>query len=236
MYGKRLRENLPLVLEGIERAKERSGRSERVRLVVVTKGHPPAAVEAVIAAGLTDCAENRVQEFVQKVETIGQGRTTWHMVGHLQRNKVRQVVPLCDLMQSVDSLRLARELSREGERTGADVDVLVQVNTSGELQKGGFRLTDAGLGAVTDEIAEVAALPRLRVLGLMTMAPLTSDEAVLRQTFAGARRLFDACTREVRGFEPRHLSMGMSNDFEIAVEEGSTMLRLGTALLGEREA
>jgi pyridoxal phosphate enzyme (YggS family) len=130
----------------------------------------------------------------------------------------------------VDSLRLARELSAEAARAGRTVEALVQVNASGEATKGGFDV-EAG----TAPIGEVCSLPGLRVLGLMTMAPFTAKEAVVRTTFTRTRELFDACARDVSDFRAVHLSMGMSNDFEVAVEEGATMVRLGTVLFGERE-
>lgn len=224
-----------MVLDRIEQAKARAGRSEEVRLVAVTKGHAADAVEAVIAAGIEDCGENRVPELEEKVEAIGRERISWHMVGHLQRNKVRRTVPFADLIQSVDSIRLARELSREAERIDTPIDVLIQMNTSGETRKYGFAAGPGDeTGEALEQIDEVCALPGLRVLGLMTMAPLTGDASILRRTFASARWLFEECARAVSGFEARHLSMGMSNDYEIAVEEGSTMVRLGTVLLGER--
>lgn len=230
MYGERLRDNVPRVEERIRRALDRSGRDDRVTLVAVTKGHPPAAVEAAIEAGLDDIGENRIQELEYKVEEVGRERARWHMIGHLQRNKARRAVPLFDLIQSIDSVRIARSLSREAERAARDVVGLVQVNASGEEAKGGF-----GPAEAVDAVGEIVELPGLRVHGLMTMAPFTSDEGVLRRTFAGARRLFEDCERAVAGFDPRHLSMGMSNDFEVAVEEGGTMVRLGTVLFGERE-
>lgn len=197
--------------------------------MAVTKTHPPTVVEAALAAGLHRIGENRVQELEAKIEAVGRERAEWHLIGHLQRNKVRRALPLFDLFHAIDSARLAEELSAEAERAGVEVRGLVQVNTSGEESKYGFGAEEA-----VDAVARIAALPRLRILGLMTMAPFTDDEATLRRTFGGARELFERCAREVAGFEPRHLSMGMSNDFEIAVEEGSTMIRLGTVLFGER--
>lgn len=230
MYEERLRENLPRAEERIQRALERSGRDADIRLVAVTKGHPPAAVEAALEAGLEEIGENRVGELEYKVTEVGRTRARWHMIGHLQRNKARKVLPLFDLIQSVDSLRIARRLSKEAERADDDVAGLVQVNTSGEDTKGGFSPAET-----IDAVGEIVELPRIRIRGLMMMAPFTSDEAVLRPAFAEARRLFEACGREVPGFEPRHLSMGMSNDFDVAIEEGATMVRLGTVLFGERE-
>ncbi len=228
MYLARLREHLPQVEERIARALERSGRASAVTIVGVTKGHPAAAVRAAAEAGLRHCGENRVAELAGKRAELGQP-VQWHLIGHLQRNKVRQALGLFDLIHSVDSVRLAEELSAEGGRSGVPVEALVQVNASGEGTKGGLDV-ELALGT----IAEMALLPTLHLRGLMTMAPFTDDEAVLRRTFRRTRELFDACAREVAGFEARHLSMGMSNDFEIAVEEGSTMLRLGTVLFGER--
>ena len=230
MYEARLRHNLPSVEERIGRALERGSRDARVRIVAVTKGHPVEAIAAAAAAGLTDIGENRVHELEEKRAAVGSA-VRWHLIGHLQRNKVRKALPLFDLLHSVDSQRLAAELSREAERAGTDVRVLVQVNASGEASKGGFT-ADEGV----EPIGAVAVLPRLRVQGVMTMAPLTDDVTVLRRTFARTRALFDACAAALpETFEPLHVSMGMSNDFEVAVEEGSTMVRLGTVLFGERQ-
>lgn len=235
MYEATIRARLPEVRERLEAAHERSGGSAMVEIVAVTKGHPLKAVEAALDAGLTRCGENRVQELADKAAELGGRpggeRVSWHLIGHLQRNKVKMALPLFRLIHSIDSQRLARELSKEAEKAGVEVAGLVQVNTSGEEAKGGF-----GGPQALEAIAQVAALPSLRIRGLMTMAPLTEEEGVLRQTFRAARELFDACARQVSGFEAEHLSMGMSNDYELAVEEGSTMVRLGTALFGERPA
>lgn len=228
MYAARLRENLPRVRERIAAAQDRSGRSGDVGIVAITKAHPSDAVRAAVQAGLRICGENRVAELARKWADLGD-QAVWHLVGHLQRNKVRQAIPLFRLLHSLDSLRLARVLSREAERAGTGVRALVQVNASGEDTKGGFDVETA-LEAITD----VVAMPKLRIEGLMTMAPLTDDEGVLRATFRRTRALFDECARSIPGFEPRYLSMGMTNDFDIAVEEGSNLLRLGTILFGER--
>jgi len=229
MYEDRLNDALPRVRERIDGALARAGRSGPVDIVAITKGHPADAVHAAVALGLTRCGENRAAEFEAKVEAAGRDAAEWHFVGHLQRNKVRRILPLIDLLQSVDSVRLAKTVSSEAVRAGVVLPILVQVNTSGEAAKGGFTEAEA-----VDAVGEIAELPGMAVRGLMTMAPLNAEEAVLRSTFGRARRLFDACAREISEFDPRHLSMGMSNDFEIAVEEGSTMVRLGTILFGER--
>ena len=229
----KLRENLQRVEERIRGARERSGRDHEVTIVAVTKGHPVDTVRAALAVGLRRCGENRVAELDEKVAEIGRTAAEWHLIGHLQRNKVRRALELFDLIHSIDSLRLASELSAEAERTGSRVRGLVQVNVSGEETKGGFEGTDA-LEPVVEEIRQVAGKTGLDVRGIMTMAPYTSDERVLRDTFGRARALFEMCGREIDGFTAEYLSMGMSNDFEIAVEEGSTMVRLGTTLFGER--
>lgn len=229
MYEARLRESVPRVEERIARALERSGRTGPVSLVAVTKGHPAEAVVAAAAVGLRICGENRVRELEEKRAAV-EAAMEWHLIGHLQRNKVRQALPLFELIHSVDSHRLAETLSAEAVRAGVEVSALVQVNASGEASKGGFDVRDG-----EEAVAQVAALPGLRVLGLMTMAPLTDDETVVRSAFRETRALFERCGAAVRAFEARHLSMGMSSDFEVAVEEGGTMVRLGTVLFGERE-
>lgn len=225
----KLRENVARVLERIESARARSGAAAAVDVVAVTKTFPPEVVEAAISVGLTRMGENRVQELERKVEAVGRDRCEWHLIGHLQRNKVRQALPLFDLLHSIDSLRLAEAVSREAVRAGREVEGLVQVNTSGEESKYGFSAEEA-----VDAVGRITELPGVRITGLMTMAPFTSDEGILRGTFSAARELFERCAREVSGFEAKHLSMGMSNDFELAIEEGSTMVRLGTVLFGER--
>lgn len=225
-----IRERVTAIRDRIDAARARAGLSGEVGIVAVTKTQPVALLEAALEAGLECLGENRVQELATKVEAVGRDRCSWHLIGHLQRNKVRQALPLFDLIHSVDSLRLAKALSAEAVRSGREVEGLVQVNTSGEESKYGF-----DSAAVVDAVGEMVELPGLRLIGVMTMAPYTADESVLRRTFVGARELFERCGREVGGFEARHLSMGMSNDFEVAVEEGSTLVRLGTVLFGERE-
>lgn len=219
------------VRERIEAARERGGRAEAVTLVAVTKTHPADVVRAAIAAGIADVGENRVAELEEKVAEVGRDAVRWHLIGHLQRNKAARSLPLYDLLHSLDNLRLAEVLSRAASEAGRTVPVLLQVNTSGEETKGGWSGEEA-----IDAAGRVAEMPGLRVEGMMTMAPFTDDEAVLRRTFREARRLFDAAARGVGGFHPRHLSMGMSNDYEIAVEEGSTLVRVGSVLFGARGA
>ena len=220
------------VRERIERARERSGRGHAVTLVAVTKTHPAGVVRAAIAAGVTDVGENRVQELAAKVDEVGREAVRWHLIGHLQRNKARQALPLFDLLHSLDSLRLAEALSAEAVKQGATVRALVQVNASGEETKGGLGLDRPDEAVET--IGRIVELPGLVVEGLMTMAPFTDDAAVIRRTFRETRGVFDRAAREVRDFRALHLSMGMSNDFEIAVEEGATLVRVGSSIFGER--
>jgi pyridoxal phosphate enzyme (YggS family) len=233
MYEQHLRTSLPRVQERIQAAAQRAGRAQDIRIVAVTKGHPLAAVRAALAAGLHDCGENRVTELESKVDELGRAAARWHLIGHLQRNKVRKAVPLFDVVHSIDSLRLARELSAEAERSAVTVTGLVQVNASGEEAKGGIDIAD-GVEPGIEALQNICALPGLRIEGVMTMAPFETDEDTLRRTFRRTRALFDLGSTQVSNFYAQHVSMGMSNDFEIAIEEGSTMVRLGTILFGER--
>jgi len=228
-YAERLAGTLPLVRERIRRAEDASGRpAGSVRLVAVTKSHPFEAVEAALAAGLTDLGENRVEELEQKVRAFGADAATWHMIGHLQSRKAPRAAAVSDVIHSVDSLRLAEKLSRAATEEGRVLRVLAQVNTSGEDSKSGFT-ADAG----GDEIMRMAELPGLIVDGLMTMAPFVDDEVVLGAAFAGLRTLAEGLRATTDRIGPE-LSMGMTNDLEIAIREGSTMVRIGTALFGER--
>ena len=231
MYVERLEQALPIVRHRIARALERAGRSDdhEVTLVAVTKGHPVEAMHAVREAGLQVIGESRVQEARAKRKTAGDLGLEWHLVGHLQRNKVRDALELFSLIHSVDSLRLAQAIAGEAEKQGRLADILIQVNASGETAKHGFPVAE-GLAFVR----HVCTFEHVRVLGLMAMAPFTDDESVLRETFRSTRELYERCRDSVEKFEARHISMGMTNDYEIAVEEGSSMVRLGTVLFGER--
>lgn len=232
MYFQRLGRALPEVRQRIATACARAGRDDPdgVVLVAVTKGHPAEAVRAAHAHGLRVIGENRVQEGESKRAQLGDLPLEWHLVGHLQRNKVRRALRAFEMVQSVDSVRLGEEIQREAERAGRRVSVLIEVNASGEASKYGLPVDDA-----LPVIAEIARRDALRVMGLMTMAPLTQDEAVLRAVFRRARECFERCREEIPQFEARHLSMGMTHDYLIAVEEGATMVRIGTALFGTRE-
>jgi hypothetical protein len=228
-YDAVLREALPRVRDEIAEAERIAGRPHgSVRLVAVTKGHPLEAVRAARAAGLAELGENRVDELEDKVATAGREGVRWHMIGHVQRRKAPRALEVADLIHSVDSVRLAERLERAADEAGRIADVLVQVNTSGEDVKSGFSVERA-----VEEVLEVAGLPHLRVHGLMTMAPFVDDERVLRTTFRRLRETLEDVRRRT-GRVGAELSMGMTNDLRYAVEEGSTMVRIGTALFGER--
>jgi hypothetical protein len=223
--------DLPLrlaeVRETIARHQLVGGWSHPVRVVAVTKGHPPEAVRAAVAAGLEDVGENRVQEALGKQDALGQVAVTWHLIGTLQRNKAKQAVGRFALIHSVDRADLAIELDRRADGHGRQ-RVLLQVNCSDEPQKGGVEPE-----ALPALLEAAAALPRLEVVGLMTMSALTDDQAEQRRAFRRLRELRERCERA--GHRLAELSMGMSGDYPTAVEEGATMVRLGTILFGERD-
>ncbi len=221
-----LADRVAMVREVIRERQAAGGWTHQVRIVAVTKTHGPDAVHAALAAGLGDVGENRVQEALAKQEALGPVPVEWHLVGTLQRNKARHAVGRFGLIHSVDRLELAGELHRR-QSDAARQRILVQVNCSGEPQKGGVEPD-----ALSELLAGVRQLDRLEVLGLMTMAALTDDEAAQRRAFRLLRALRDAAERE--GYHLPELSMGMSGDFGIAAEEGATIVRLGTVLFGER--
>jgi pyridoxal phosphate enzyme (YggS family) len=222
--------NLARVRERIEAVQEREGLRGNVRIVAVTKGHPPAAVAAAHAEGAVDVGENRVQEALRKQEALQGLPVNWHLIGHLQTNKAKFVPGRFTLVHSVDSTRVAEALQRAMENAAEGNDrlpVLVQVNVVAESQKTGCDPEE-----VAALVTAVGGLSRLCLRGLMTMAPLTDDVTVQRRVFAELRRI----RSEVAAGELDlpELSMGMSGDYEAAVAEGATILRLGTVLFGER--
>jgi pyridoxal phosphate enzyme (YggS family) len=210
----------------IDAAAKRGGHGQDVTIVAVTKTHGAEAIAAAHAAGLDDVGENRVQEALTKMEQVPEP-VRWHLIGHLQRNKVKSLDAF-SLFHALDSSRIADAVNRFGEERGKPVDVLVQVNPAREETKGGFDIAEIEAVAI-----RMKGMKGLRVRGAMTIARLGADESELRETFAAVRE-----TRRILA-EAHHpateLSMGMSNDFEIAVEEGATMVRLGSILFGARE-
>ena len=221
-----LQARLDEVRARLARAAARSGRDPaEVTLIAVTKTVPPATIRAAIGLGLSDLGENRVQEAELKIGELGRAGLRWHLIGHLQRNKARAAAGRFALIHSLDSIRLADALEAAAAAKDLTQEVLVQVNVAKEPQKDGALPQDAEA-----LVRHVADLPHLALQGLMTIAPFTDDAVVIRRTFRGLRELRDS----IRESRLTVLSMGMSHDFEIAVEEGATLLRLGTVLFGER--
>jgi len=225
------RERLAEIRGRMGRAAVRSGRPEAaVTLIAVTKTVPAEVVAAALGGGLTDLGENRVQEAESKVASVGRHGARWHLIGHLQSNKAAKAVRLFDRIHSVDSPGIAEALSRHAIAAGLRLPVMIEVNVSGEATKFGVRPED--LGALAER---VAGLEGLELDGLMTVgAPVDAAEEA-RPGFARLRALRDEAARRL-GRPLAELSMGMSGDYEVAVEEGSTMVRVGTALFGPRQA
>ena len=228
--GMGIRENVDRVRGRIGAAAERALREpDEITLVAVTKTVEPPVIAEAVAAGITVIGENRVQEAERKFGS-GLPEVEKHLVWHLQTNKVKKALELFDVIQSVDSLRLAREISTRCEAGGLSIDVLVEVNTSGE---------DSKYGLVPEEtvetIEEIADLGGIRVRGLMTIGAFLSDPEDVRPCFRQLREIRDAVEEKViPGVSMDHLSMGMTNDFEVAIEEGATIVRVGRAIFGER--
>ncbi len=220
-----LAERVREVRERIDAAVERGGQGQQVTVVAVTKTHGPDALQAAWDVGLRDVGENKVQEALDKMGALPLP-FRWHLIGHLQRNKVKHLTRF-HLLHSLDRASLADAVNAHGD-AARPVDVLVQVNVAGEETKGGH-----DLASLPGEADRLKMLPHLRVRGVMTMAPFHASEAVLRGVFRGARQGRDIL-REAGHDSADALSMGMSEDFELAVEEGATMVRLGTVLFGAR--
>jgi pyridoxal phosphate enzyme (YggS family) len=236
-------EMIGLIRERIAVAAGRAGRDPaEVRLIGVTKTHPPETVAQALVAGLADVGENRVQEAEAKIEALAaeRQRLTWHLIGHLQTNKAKKAAALFDWVHSVDSLRVARVLSRE--RVALDrppLSVLLQINVSGEASKEGFDLNSwerrpPALDAFVAEAEQLVALPGLRVCGLMMIAPFGDEPEAARPHFASTRQLRDILASRLGQTDWSQLSMGMTDDFPVAIEEGATIVRIGRAIFGAR--
>ena len=223
----RLRDNLAKVRERIASAAERSGRrGEEIRLVGVTKYVSPAIARLLFEAGLVDLGESRPQELWEKAAALSDLPVRWHLIGHLQRNKIRRSLPLVTLVHSADSLRLLTALDEEGRALGRSVDVLLEVNISGDAAKHGF--APQGLAGL---LPQAAAFSSLRIRGLMAMAAREGGIDVARRDFAALRELRNQCAKDCPPtMELGELSMGMSDDYTAAIEEGATIVRVGSAL------
>ncbi len=230
---------LERVKRRLESACQRSGRqSSDVTIIAVTKTAPPERVRAAYELGLADFGENRVQEAREKLTTLRDLPARWHMIGHLQANKAGQAVELFSSVQSVDSVEIAEQLSRRLQARGSILPVLLEVNIAGEEAKSGFAAPgdQAQWGEFLSAVQRITALPGLDVQGLMTVAPLLSDPALVRPYFCAMRLLRERLRMEAPQSSWPDLSMGMTDDFEVAVEEGATMVRLGRAIFGPRQA
>jgi pyridoxal phosphate enzyme (YggS family) len=221
-----LAERVADVRARIAAAAERGGHGQHVTIVAVTKTHGPEAARAAYEAGLHDVGENKVQEALKKMAAVDVP-VRWHLIGHLQRNKVKSLEQFV-LLHSLDSPRLADAVCEFGIARGRAVDVLLELNITGEASKGGYTLSE-----MLPEAERLSSLAGIRVRGVMTMASFTATESQLHRTFAEAREAREDLV--AAGHPAEELSMGMSNDYEIAVEEGATLVRIGTTLFGARE-
>ena len=223
-------DNVRKVRDNIAAAAARVGRAPSdVTVVAVTKTHGADAVNAIVDAGIADVGENRVQEFLEKAPRV-ERPCRWHLIGTLQSNKATKAIGRFEMFHAVDRPKIAETLSRLGVEHGVTTRVLVEVNTSGESTKHGVAAEET-----PDMAARVEALPALELVGLMTLGPLTEDRSAIRRSFQSLFRLREKIDTTLGRHLP-HLSMGMSDDYEIAVEEGATIVRLGRVLFGPREA
>ena len=223
-------DNLAGIQQRIRAACDRSGRDpSSVLLLAVSKTHPAETIAEAIKDGQVFFGENKIQEAKAKIP-LCPGRARWYFIGHLQSNKVRDAVELFEMIQGVDSLDLAREISKRCEQAAKEMPILLEVNVAGESSKFGYKPE-----RLLAELKELSALPRLLVQGLMTVPPYVTEPEKARPHFRRLRELKLQC-EETLGFTLPHLSMGMSGDFEVAIEEGATIVRIGTALFGPRKA
>ena len=216
------------VREKINRAAAKAGRSaDEIVLVAVSKTYPAEAISAAVSAGATDIGESRVQEGTDKIERLG-NIARWHLIGHLQTNKARRAVECFDIIQSVDSLKLAEKISQNAVELTKTIDCLIEVNSSGEDSKFGLPPD-----SILSEAEKILALPGINLKGLMTIGPWTTNSGCVKKAFDDTRQLFDKMQDNLgKGIEV--LSMGMSSDFELAIQCGSNMVRVGTAIFGQR--
>jgi len=222
--------NIAQVRSNIAEAARRAGRTaEEIMLIAVSKTKPVELVKIAYNLGVTDFGENRVQEALPKLAEFHPQGMRWHMIGHLQTNKAGKVVGTFDAVQSVDSLHLAQTLNRHAEEHGIRLPVLLQVNVADEESKEGVTLAEAPRLA-----RQIVELPAIEVQGLMTIAPLVKDPEEVRFVFRDLRNLRERLQQELPGCSWQHLSMGMTDDYKVAIEEGATIVRIGRAIFGER--
>lgn len=226
-----LKENLEEVEEKIAKACERAGRArEEVTLIAVSKTKPVEMLQEIYDEGIRDFGENKVQELTEKYEVMPKDMK-WHMIGHLQRNKVKYIVDKVKMIHSVDSLRLAETIDKEAQKKNVVVPVLIEVNVAEEDSKFGLSLEE-----VVSLIEAVSKLPNVRVQGLMTVAPFVENPEENREIFRSLKKLsVDITAKNINNVTMSVLSMGMTNDYEVAIEEGATMVRVGTGIFGARD-
>ena len=225
-----IKDNVAEVEANIQKACERAGRSrDEVTLIAVSKTKPVSDIYEVMETGIKDYGENKVQELCDKIETISEP-LNWHMIGHLQRNKVKYIVDKVRMIHSVDSLRLAQQISSEAVKKGVDVDILIEVNVAEEASKFGLSTE-----AVIQLAEDISKLPAVHIRGLMTVAPFTENPEDNRPYIRNLRQLaVDIARKNIDNVTMNELSMGMTGDYEVAIEEGATMVRVGTGIFGTR--
>lgn len=231
IYEDYVKSNIEKIMNRVECAAVKSGRSlEDVKIIAVTKTIEPERIIKAVDAGIIDLGENRVQELVEKYDKINR-ECNWHLIGHLQTNKVKYIIEKVCMIHSLDRMELAHEIQKRAERAGRIIDVLVQVNVAEEESKFGIRTHKA-----LDFIKEISLLRNMRVKGLMTIAPYVENPEAVRCVFRELRKLLiDIRQENIDNIDMDFLSMGMSNDFEVAIEEGSNIVRIGTAIFGKRQ-
>jgi len=231
MNNENIKQNISLIKSNIEQvAKKFSRNAEKIKIIAVSKTQSIEAISAAFYAGATIFGENYVQELVEKQSLLSKKGILpeWHFIGHLQTNKVKYIAPFVSLIHSVDSEKLASEISRQAEKNNRTIDILLQINTSGEISKFGCEPDEA------INLAErVSSLPNVKLKGLMTIGTFSDDEAIIRKEFRLLRSKLEEINDKL-GLSLNELSMGMSHDYEIAIEEGATMVRIGTAIFGKR--
>ncbi len=220
-----IKENLEEVLNNIEKALQKAGRKDKVTLIAVTKTIEPERINEAIDAGVKIIGENRVQEAKEKYDKVKEG-VIWHLIGHLQRNKVKHALPIFSMIQSIDKVETVQEIEKRAEKP---VDILIEINSSGEESKHGVQ--PDRLFELVDNLLN---FKKINIKGLMTVGPLTVDQKRIHEAFALTKKKFDEIKEKYPELKLEYLSMGMSGDYTIAIEEGSNMVRVGTAIFGKR--
>lgn len=226
-----IRQNIQEIRKELDQAAQQMGkRPDEILLVAVTKTRSVEEINAAIDAGITDIGENKVQEILDKYESVKPVR--WHLIGHLQSNKVKYIIDKVSLIHSVDSFRLAEEIQRRANQHGIVMDILIQINAAEEESKFGISLEETM--TLIHEI--LAHCPNIKICGLMTIAPFEEDPESVRKFFRQLHEIYDHCSKiqDQPNLDFKYLSMGMSHDFRVAIEEGSNLVRIGTALFGAR--